>query len=38
MLQMGESTVKWTTPYLFIVLNESDSKLSTNFKICEDIF
>ena len=32
---MGASTVKWRTHDLCLVLSESDSKLCTNFEICE---
>ena len=35
-LNMGASTVKWTTPNPCLVSSESDSKLYTNFEFCEE--
>jgi hypothetical protein len=35
-IAMGASTVKWTTLEPCIGLSESNSKLYTNFEICED--
>jgi hypothetical protein len=32
---MGASTVKWTTPNPCLVFSENDSKLYTNFEVCE---
>ena len=36
-LDMGASTVKWTTLDPYLVLSESDSILCTNFEFCEEI-
>lgn len=33
-VQVGVSTVKWTTPNLCLVLSESDSNLHINFDFC----
>ena len=33
--KLGASTMKWTTPDPFLVLNECVSKLCTNFEFCE---
>ena len=36
LVHMGASTVKWTTPYPYLVFNESDSKLYINFEYYEE--
>jgi hypothetical protein len=34
--KLGASTVKWTTLDPYLVLNESDLELCTNFEYCEE--